>query len=129
MLLARDEVISKSCHWHALTPSPRTLWELTQIKPAQRLRALINEGKVYSAMTREEAVQLRGGGSSKTDAPKPVLKNELAILVDACMQLSGADVVLAHIRGLNRQKKATVQMFEKAVRWATPKLAKQTGAE
>ena len=30
MLLARHEVISKSCHWHALPPSIRTLYELTQ---------------------------------------------------------------------------------------------------
>jgi hypothetical protein len=30
MFLARNEVISKSCHWHDFPPSPRTLWELTQ---------------------------------------------------------------------------------------------------
>ena len=37
MFLARNEVISKSCHWHDFPPSPRTLWELTQIRPKQRL--------------------------------------------------------------------------------------------
>jgi hypothetical protein len=29
MFLARNEVISNPCHWHAFPPSPRTLWELT----------------------------------------------------------------------------------------------------
>jgi hypothetical protein len=33
MFLARNEVISNPCHWHAFPPSPRTLWELTQIRP------------------------------------------------------------------------------------------------
>jgi hypothetical protein len=127
MQLARHEVISKSCHWHALPPSPRTLWELTQIRPPQRLIDLINKGKINSGITREEAVQLRGG-KRNAKSPKPVLKKDLAALVDACIQLSGTDVVLAHIRGLDRQKNVTVEMFKKAVRWATPKLAKQKGA-
>jgi 2'-5' RNA ligase len=26
-------VISNPCHWHDFPPSPRTLWELTQIRP------------------------------------------------------------------------------------------------
>jgi hypothetical protein len=34
MFLARNEVISNACHWHAFPPSPRTLWELTQIRPS-----------------------------------------------------------------------------------------------
>src|SRR5271168_4552440 len=29
MFLARIEVISNACHWHAFPPSFRTLWELT----------------------------------------------------------------------------------------------------
>jgi hypothetical protein len=36
MFLARNEVISNACHWHAFPPSPRTLWELTQIRPKCR---------------------------------------------------------------------------------------------
>ena len=32
-----NEVISNPCHWHAFPPSLRTLWELTQICPKQRL--------------------------------------------------------------------------------------------
>jgi hypothetical protein len=35
MFLARNEVISNSCHWHAFPPSPRTLWELTQRSSAK----------------------------------------------------------------------------------------------
>ena len=56
MLLARNEVISNPCHWHALPPSPRTLYELTQVSPAQRLLKLIEKGKVHAATTREEAI-------------------------------------------------------------------------
>ena len=44
MFLARNEVISNACHWHAFPPSPRTLWELTQIRPKQRLLELIAKG-------------------------------------------------------------------------------------
>jgi hypothetical protein len=66
MFLARNEVISKSCHWHDFPPSPRTLWELTQIRPKQRLLELIANGTINSGMTREEAVALRqGNGTSR----------------------------------------------------------------
>ena len=41
MYLARNELISNPYHWHAFPPSPRTLWELTQIRPKQRLLELI----------------------------------------------------------------------------------------
>ena len=44
MFLARNEVISNACHWHAFPPSLRTLWELTQIRPKQRLIELIANG-------------------------------------------------------------------------------------
>jgi len=56
---SRKEVISNACHWHAFPPSFRTLWELTQIRPKQRLLELIAKGEINSAMTREEAVALR----------------------------------------------------------------------
>jgi hypothetical protein len=44
MFLARNEVISNASHWHAFPPSSRTLWELTQIRPKQRLLELIAKG-------------------------------------------------------------------------------------
>jgi hypothetical protein len=85
MLLARHDVISKSCHWHDFPPSIRTLYELTQVDKG-RLLKLIKNGKVHG--------------------------------------------VLDHIRRLKRAKKnLTVQMFEQAVRWAKPQLAKQQGDE
>ena len=52
MFLARNEVISNACHWHAFPPSPRTLWELTQIRPKQRLLELIASGSINPGMTR-----------------------------------------------------------------------------
>ena len=70
MFLARNEVISNPCHWHAFPPSPRTLWELTQIRPKQRLLELIAQGKVNSGMTREEAIALRHGISQER-SPAP----------------------------------------------------------
>ena len=44
MFLARNEVISNACHWHAFPPSSCTLWELTQIRPKQRPIELITKG-------------------------------------------------------------------------------------
>jgi hypothetical protein len=128
-LLAENEVISNPCHWHALPPSIRTLYELTQIQPKQRLLKLIEKGKVHAGTTREEAV---GFQPKSKPSPKSELKlgREIATLVDVCILLGQADRVLDHIRRLKRAKKnLTVQMFEQAVRWAKPKLAKQKGAE
>jgi hypothetical protein len=59
MQLARHNVISNPSHWHAFPPSVRTLHVITQIRPAERLIELTKEGKVYSGMTREEAMTLR----------------------------------------------------------------------
>jgi hypothetical protein len=39
MFLTRNEVISKSCHWHDFPPSPRTLWELTQLMSKSKIDA------------------------------------------------------------------------------------------
>ena len=127
MFLARNEVISNPCHWHALPPSIRTLYELTQILPKQRLLKLIEKGKVHAGTTREEAIgfQPKSKRSSKLELK---LKPELATLVDVCILLGGADCVGARIRGLERARtNLTVQIFEQAVRWAKPKLAKQIG--
>jgi hypothetical protein len=115
--LAENEVISKSCHWHALPPSPRTLWELTQIRPTQRLLKLIANGKVNSGMTREEAVDLREGGS-KARSPVAPLKCEIAVLVDVCIEVGGADCVLGHIRRLHRARQVPLdKKFDQAVLW------------
>ena len=70
MFLARNEVISNACHWHAFPPSPRTLWELTQIRPKQRLLELIASGSINPGMTREEAVALRHKNSQER-SPTP----------------------------------------------------------
>jgi hypothetical protein len=59
MFLARNEVISNANHWYAFPPSWRTLWELTQRRPKQRLLELIANGTINAGMTREEAVALR----------------------------------------------------------------------
>jgi hypothetical protein len=72
MFLARNEVISNPCHWHAFPPSPRTLWELTQIRPKQRLLELIAKSKINSGMTREESIALRHG-TSQERSPSSVL--------------------------------------------------------
>ena len=53
-MLAEHEVISNASHWHALPPSIRTLYELTQIRPKQRLLKLIEDGRVHAGTTREE---------------------------------------------------------------------------
>ncbi len=100
MFLARNEVISNPCHWHDFPPSPRTLWELTQIHPKQRLLDLIASGKINPGMTREEAVALRHRTSQeRSQAPK--LKREIAALLEVCIILGGGDGVLAHIRDLS----------------------------
>jgi hypothetical protein len=124
MLLAQHDVISNSCHWHALPPSIRTLYELTQVDKG-RLFKLIKNGKVHAGTTREEAI---GFQPKSKPSPKSALKlgREIATLVDVCILLGQADRVLDHIRRLKRAKKnLTVQMFEQAVRWAKPQLVKQ----
>jgi len=128
MLLARNEVIANPCHWHALPPSIRTLYELTQVDKT-RLLKLIKKGEVHAGTTREEAI---GFQPKSKPSPKSELKlgREIATLVDVCILLGQPDRVLDHIRRLKRTKKdLTVQMFEQAVRWAKPKLAKQKGDE
>jgi hypothetical protein len=123
MFLARNEVISNPCHWHAFPPSPRTLWELTQIRPKQRLLELIANGTINSAMTREEAVALRHN-AAREPSPTPKLKREVVALLDACILLGGGDVVLAHIRELKELVDApTAKETDTAARWAKQKLA------
>jgi hypothetical protein len=130
MFLARDKVISKPCHWHALPPSIRTLYELTQIRPKERLVQLIEKGKVHPGTTREEVIgfQPKAKRQPKPDLGK--LKRPVATLVDACLLFEQADCILAHIR---RQKRTrddlTVPEFEQAVGWAKQKLADQDGDE
>ena len=129
MFLARNEVISNACHWHAFPPSSRTLWELTQIRPKQLLTELIANGTVNSGMTREEAVALRHKTSQeRSRAPK--LKREIAALLEVCIALGGGDGVLAHIRELKDvDNLPAAREFDRAARWARQKLAERREAE
>jgi hypothetical protein len=131
MFLARNDVISKSCHWHAFPPSPRTLWELTQIRPKQRLLDLIADGTINPSMTREEAIALRHGTSlERSPVPTVRLKREIAALVDVCIFLGGGDGVLAHIRGINDIANVPATSdFDRAARWAKRKLAERRRAK
>ena len=122
-------MISNASHWHALPPSIRTLYELTQIRPEQRLLKLIKNSRVHAGITREEAIALQTK-SKRFPKGELKLKREIATLVDVCILLGQSECVLAHIRSLKRARKdLTVQKFEQAVRWAKPQLAKQTGDE
>ncbi len=130
MMLAEHEVISDPSLWHALPPSIRTLYELTLIRPQQRLVKLIEKGRVHAGTTREEAIGFQPKSKRVSEHKPRKLKRPVATLVDACLLLEEADCVLAHIRSLKRVRTdLTVQMFEQAVRWAKPQLAKQNGAE
>jgi hypothetical protein len=129
MFLARNEVISNSCHWHEFPPSPRTLWELTQIRPKQRLLELIANGTINPGMTREEAVALRHK-NSQGRSPTPKLKREIAALLEVCIALGGGDGVLAHIRDLKDvDNLPPAKEFDRAARWARQKLAKRRQSE
>jgi hypothetical protein len=129
MFLARDSVISNPCHWHDFPPSPRTLWELTQIRPKQRLLDLIATGAVNSGMTREEAVALRHR-TSQGRSPTPKLKREIAALLNACILLGGGDVVLAHIRDLKEVSEIPPNAeVDRAARWVKRKLSERRRAD
>jgi hypothetical protein len=129
MFLARNEVISNPCHWHDFRPSPRTLWELTQIRPKHRLLELIANGKINSSMTREEAIALRHG-KSQGRSPAPTLKREIAALLEVCIILGGGDGVLAHIRDLKDVGNIPpAKEFDRAARWVRQKLAERRQSE
>ena len=129
MFLARNEVLANASHWHAFPPSSRTLWELTQIRPKQRLIELIANGTINPGMTREEAVALRHK-TSREPSPLPKLKRELAALLDVCILLGGGDGVLAHIRDLKDvDDLPPAREFDRAARWARQKLAERRRSE
>jgi hypothetical protein len=129
MFLARDSVVSNPCHWHDFPTSPRTLWELTQIRPKQRLLDLIATGAVNSGMTREEAVALRHK-TSQGRSPTPKLKREIAALLNACILLGGGDVVLAHIRDLKEVSEIPPNAeVDRAARWVKRKLTERRRAD
>lgn len=129
MFLARNEVISNPCHWHAFPPSPRTLWELTQIRPKLRLLELIASGTINPGMTREEAVALRQKNSHER-SPTPKLKREIAALLEVCIALGGGDGVLAHIRDLKDVSELPpAKEFDRAARWVRQKLAERRQSE
>jgi hypothetical protein len=129
MFLARNEVISNANHWYAFPPSWRTLWELTQIRPKQRLLELIANGTINAGMTREEAVALRQKNSQER-SPTPKLKREIAALLEVCIALGGGDGVLAHIRELKDvDNLPPAKEFDRAARWARQKLAARRQSE
>jgi hypothetical protein len=129
MFLARNAVISNPQHWHALPPSPRTLWELTQIRPTRRLLDLIATGKVYLGMTREEAIALRRGASNRR-SPVPKLKPQIAALLEVCILLGGGDGVLAHLRGLTDMGDVPpAAVVDQAARWMKRELAERRRAK
>ena len=129
MFLARNEVISNPCHWHAFPPSARTLWELTQIRPKQRLLDLIADGTINPSMTREEAIALRHR-TSQERSPTPKLKREIAALLDVCIILGRGDGVLAHIRDLKDVSDLPpAEEFDRAARWVKRKLAERRQTE
>ena len=107
----------------------RTLWELTQIRPKQRLLELIANGTINSGMTREEAVALRHR-TSQERSPAPKLKREIAALLEVCIILGGGDGVLAHIRDLKDVSNVPpAKEFDRAARWARQKLAQRRQSE
>jgi hypothetical protein len=96
--------------------------------PKQRLLALIADGTINSAMTREEAMMLRRSGA-KGPAPVPRLKPEIAVLTDVCIRLGGGDAVRAHLRSLKIAPEVPANgKFDGAVRWVKQRLAKERGA-
>jgi hypothetical protein len=129
MFLAKNELISNANHWYAFPASWRTLWELSQIRPKQRLLELIASGKINPGMTREEAIALTHK-SSQERSPTPKLKREVAALLNVCIILGGGDGVLAHIRELKDVSNVPVaKEFDRAARWARQKLARRRRAE
>ena len=130
MFLARNEVISNACHWHAFPPSLRTLWELTQIRPKQRLIELIANGTINPGMTREEAVALRHRNSQELVADAEAKTRDIFALLEVCIILGGGDGVLAHIRDLKDVSNAPpAKEFDRAARWARQKLAERRQSE
>jgi hypothetical protein len=112
-----------------LSAVPRTLWELTQIRPKQRFLELIANGIINSGMTREEGVALRHKMSQER-SPTPKLKREIAALLEICIILGGGDGVLAHIRDLNDVSNVPpAKEFDRAARWVRQKLAERRQSE
>ena len=88
--------------------TPDKLWELMQVKPEKRLLELIEKGEIYSGMTREEAIALKLDGTSRTSSkqslPLPTLQPELATLLDACILLGGAELVICPLSRIKARK-------------------------
>jgi hypothetical protein len=64
-------------------------------------------------------------GNPQGATPRPTLEPTIAVLVDAAMQIAGADVVLAHIKNLNRANTVTLEQFKHAACAVAEKLAAQ----
>ena len=128
MFLARNEVISKACHWHEFPPSPRTLWELTQIRPKQRLLELISNGAINSAMTREEAVALRHKTSQeRSPTPKKARDRRTAGGLYHFGRWRRRSCPYSRPKG--RDNLPPAKEFDRAARWARQKLAERRQSE
>jgi hypothetical protein len=127
MFIARHPVISNATQESYLPPSPRTLYELCQLRP-ERLEQLINTGKVHSGLEREQAIALRRGTDSKQGRSSiaPKLRRELVPLLQACLSLGGPDVILGHIRRIpDWPELPTAKEFDCAARWVKRKIVTQ----
>jgi hypothetical protein len=126
MQICKHPTISNLRTTGSLPPSWRTLYELAQLRP-QKFTEYIESGKINPMMVREEAISLRlssyssGGSQPKPKIPK--LHPELAILVEASMALSGADVVMKYITNLSEASEPTLKEFDRAVVWSRKKLS------
>lgn len=134
--IASDPVITKPCHRHALPASIRTLYELTRIKRAQDKRRFIANGRINPGMPREEAIALRyekpaeGSRSSRLATERtlePWLRAKTARMVDACTEVDGGDVILAHIRHQELAREVSLQEFDRVARLVRRQLAKRRG--
>jgi Protein of unknown function (DUF3102) len=124
IFLSKNPVLSNACNYTHLPVSPRTLWELSQM-PKQRLVKLIADGTINQSTRIEDAVALRRHGIvSQERLATPKLKREIATLVNACLAIGGADVVLAYIRSLEDMSNIapTVKELQQAALWAKQKI-------
>ncbi len=132
MQIARHSVLRDPKYWKDLPSSYRTLWELAQIRPDERLIELCLERVVHHDITREEAENLRRMTSDKppqrkAPLPLPELREALAVLQDIILIMGGRKVVLAYIRGSKPNERRSDEDLDQAVGWVKKQRAKMKG--
>ena len=128
MFLARNEVISNACHWHAFPPTADAVGADADTTQAATARI---DRKWYDQLwddprgsRRTQAQDLAGTISTLK------LKREIAALLEVCIVLGGGDGVLAHIRDLKDvDNLPPAKEFDRAARWARQKLAERRQSE